>query len=114
MTTISAGRAMSNHGRVLAALGTAAVGVGTVVVGAHLIDATRPASDTAPYLPAAVSCLQPVANPLAPNRSEPLAVQEPTMWKPGLPCGPVFTWDTARPSDPMPVLVDASSRLNPV
>ncbi|MDT5169993.1 MAG: hypothetical protein QOD02_3324 [Mycobacterium sp.] len=117
MATASAGLSTSNQGRALTALGTvaaAAVGVATVVVGVHLIGVTRPASDTSPYFPAAHPCLQPVANPFATNGSEPRAAQGPAMWKPGLPCGPVFSWDTATPSAPMPAPVDSSSRLNPI
>jgi hypothetical protein len=117
MTTASAGRSTANQRRALTALGivaAAAVGVGTSVVGAHLIGVSGPASDTSPYLPAAYRCLQPVANPLAANGSEPGAALPPAMWKPGMPCGPVFSWNTATPSDSMLVPVDASSRPYPI
>ena len=116
MTTVNARRWTSKQLRALTTLGTAAaavVGVGAVVVGAHLLDITPPAGDTSPYFPAAYPCLLPVANPLAANGSEPRTIQGPAIWKPGMPCGPVFTWDTMTPSDPMPAPVDASSRLNP-
>jgi len=98
MTTVSTGRSTSNR-RALTALGTvaaAATCVATVVLGARAISVTPPAGDISPYCEEPYQCVQPYANPLAPNGSDPLVSSRPAVWNAGLAPVPVSISQTGR------------------
>ena len=87
MTTVSARRTAHSRRRVHLTVGTAAaaiVAAATVGVGAHLIPAGPPASDTTPYCSEPYECVQPGADQLVPPGFEPLATYRPTTGNSGM------------------------------
>ena len=75
MTTVSAVGSMPYRRRALAMLGTVvaiAMCVAAVLIGARFIGVAPPSRDISPYCQGPYQCVQPYANPPAPNRSDPL------------------------------------------
>jgi hypothetical protein len=87
MTSVSAGRAVHSR-RVQLAVGTAAAAVvaaATVGVGALLISADPPASDTTPFCSEPYDCVQAGAAQLVPPGFEPLSAYRPATWNSEMP-----------------------------
>ena len=75
MTTVSAVGSMPYRQRAFAMLGTVAaiaMCVAAVLIGARFIGVTPPSDDISPYCQGPYQCVQPYANPVAPNRFDPL------------------------------------------
>lgn len=92
MTTVSAVRSMPYRRRALTTLGTVAaiaMCVAAVFLGARLIGVTAPSGDISPYCQGPYQCAQPYANPLAPNRSDPLVSSRSGIGNPELAPMPV-------------------------
>ena len=75
MTTVSAVGSMPYRQRAFAMLGTVAaiaMCLAAVLIGARFIGVTPPSDDISPYCQGPSQCVQPYANPVAPNRFDPL------------------------------------------
>jgi hypothetical protein len=75
MTTVSAVDSMPYRQRALAMSGTVAaiaICVAAVLISARFIGVTPPSDDISPYCQGPYHCVRPYANPLAPNRFDPL------------------------------------------
>ena len=86
MTAVSAALPTSSRRRVLTALGTAAAFLlcaAIVVVGARVITLASPGA-ASPYY----ECVEPLANPVVPDASDPPVSYAPAIWSSGMPCGP--------------------------
>ena len=95
MTTISTVGSMPYRRRALAMLGTVAaiaLCVAAVLIGARFIAVAPPSDDIAPYCQGPYQCVQPYANPPAPNRSDPLVSSPPGIGNPGLAPMPLSLW----------------------
>ena len=98
MTTVSAVRSMPYRPRALTMLGTVAaiaMCVAAVFLGARLIGVTPPSDDISPYCQGPYQCVQPYANPPAPNRSDPLDSSRSGIGHPELAPMPVYLSHTS-------------------